>query len=56
MSDAHDPYELEVDVVGENIQVENIETEFDGKGNQETSTYIAATIKSPRVELQSCRE
>ena len=56
MSDAQDPYELEADAMGGNIQVENAEIEFDGKGNQETSLNIAATIRSLKVELQRCRE
>ena len=36
MSDAQDPYDLEVDAMGEDIHIDNAETKFDGKGNQET--------------------
>ena len=53
MSDAHDPYELEANAMGGNIQVENAKTKFDGKENQGTSPDIATTIRSLKVELQS---
>ena len=56
MNDAQDPYEPKTDSMGENIQVENAETESNGKRNQETPPYIATTMRSLRVELQSCRE
>ena len=56
MNDAQDPYELEADAMGENIQVENVETKSNGRRNQETPLDIAATMRIPRVELQSCKE
>ena len=56
MDDAHDPYEPEIDSMGENIQVENAETESNGRRNEETPPDIVATMRSLRVELQSCRE
>ena len=42
--------------MGENIQVENAKIESNGRRNQETPPDIAATVRSLRVELQSCRE
>ena len=42
--------------MGDNIQVENVETESNGRRNQETPLDIVATMRSLRVELQSCRE
>ena len=56
MNDEHDPYEREIDAMGENIQVENAETESNGRRNQEASPDIAATMRILKVELQSCRE
>ena len=56
MNDAQDPYEPETDALGENIQVENAETESNGRRNQETPLDIAATMRSLTVELQSCRK
>ena len=37
MNDAQDPYELKADAMGENIQVENVEIESNGRRYQETS-------------------
>ena len=34
MSDLHDPYELEVDAMGEDVHVKDAEIEFDGKRNK----------------------
>ena len=56
MNDAQDPYEFEEDVMGENVRVGNDETESNGRIFQDTPPYIEATIRSLRVELQSCRE
>ena len=56
MNDAHDPYEFEVDTMGENIQVENAKTKSNGRRYQETPLDIAATMRSLRVEMQSYRE
>ena len=56
MNDAPDPYEFEEDAMGENVRVGNDETEPNGRRNQETPPYIAATMRSLRVNLQSCRE
>ena len=42
--------------MGDNMQVGNAETESNGRRNQETPPDIAATMRSLRVELQSCRE
>ena len=53
MDDAQDPYELEADAMGEDVQVKGAETKFDRKRNQETSPNIAATIKSLRMEEQN---
>ena len=56
MNDAQDSYEPETDALGENIQVENAETESNGRRYQENPPDIAATMRSLRVGLQSCRE
>ena len=56
MNDAHDPYEPKTNAMGENIQLENAETESNGRINQETPPDIAATMRSLRVEFESCRE
>ena len=55
MNDTQDPYEVEIYSMGENIQVDNLETESNGRRNQETPSDIAANMRSlVRVELQSC--
>ena len=56
MNDAQDPYDFDVDSIGENIQVGNVETKSNGRRYQETSPDITTTMRSLRVELQSCRE
>ena len=56
MDDAHDPYELEEDAMGENVQVGNVETKSNGRIYQETPLDIAATMRILRVGLKSCRE
>ena len=56
MNDAHDPYEFDEYAMGENVRVGNDKTESNGRINQETPLDIAATMRSLRVELQSCRE
>ena len=56
MNDAQDPYEFKEDAMGENVRVGNDEIESNGRRNQETPLDIAATMRSLRVELQSCRE
>ena len=55
MNDAQDPYEHEEDVMGENIQVGNAETESNGRRFQDTPPDFAATMRSLRVEMQSYR-
>ena len=42
--------------MGENIQVENVEAESNGRRYQETPLDIAATMRILRVELQSYKE
>ena len=56
MNDAQDPYEFEEDAMGENVRVENDKTESNGRRFQDTPSDIAATMRSLRVELQSCKE
>ena len=56
MNDAKDPYEHEVDVMGENIRVGNAETKSNGRIFQDTPPHLAATRISLRVEMQSYRE
>ena len=56
MNDAQYPYEFEEDAMGENVRVENDETESNGRRIQDTPPDFAATIRSLRVDLQSCRE
>ena len=55
MSDAQNPYELEVDPPEESIQVMNDGIEFDREINQKNSPNLAATIRGLKVELQNCR-
>ena len=56
MNDAQDPYEHKADAMGGNIRVGNFKTKSNGRRYQETPPDIAATMRSLRVELQSCRE
>ena len=56
MNDAHDPYEFKADAMGENIRVGNVETKSNGRRYQETPSDIVATMRSLKVEMQSCRE
>ena len=56
MNDAQDPYEFEEDAMGENVRVGNDETRSNGRIFQDNPPDIAATMRSLRVELQSCRE
>ena len=56
MDDGHDPYDPDPYSMGENIKLENDEIESSGRRNQETPPDIAATMRSLRVELQSCIE
>ena len=51
MNDAQDPYELDEDAMGENIQVENAKTESNGRRYQETPSDIVATMRILRVGL-----
>ena len=55
MNDAHDPYENEEDVMGENIRVGNSEIESNGRRFQDTPPDFAATMRSLRVEMQIYR-
>ena len=52
VNDAHDPNEFEEDAMGENVRVENDETESNGRRNQETPPYIAATMRSPTMKFK----
>ena len=54
--DAQNPYEHEEDAMEENVRVGNAETESNGRIFQDTPLDIAATMRSLRVELQSCKE
>ena len=49
-----DPYECKEDAMGENVRVGNDETESNGRRFQDTPPYFAATMRSLRVDLQSC--
>ena len=51
--DAHNLYEHEADVTGENICVGNAETKSNGRIFQDTPQYFAAAMRSLRVEMQS---
>ena len=51
MNDAHDLYEHEEDVMGENIRVGNAETKSNGRRLQETPPDFAATMRILRVEM-----
>ena len=55
MDDAGGPYEVETDEMGENIHVENVEIESNGRRIQVTLPNIAKTMRSIRVEFLSCR-
>ena len=46
MNDAHDPYEHEEDVMGENVRVGNDDIETNGRRFQETPLDIATTMRS----------
>ena len=56
MNDAQDPYEFEEDAMGENVRVGNYETKSNKRRFQDTPPDFAATVRSLRVELKSCRE
>ena len=56
MNDAQDPYDFEEDVMGENVRVGNDDTYSNGRRFQDTPPDFAATMRSLRVDLQSCRE
>ena len=51
--DVHNPNEYEEDAMGENVQVGNAETNFNGRRLQETSPDFAATMRSLMAEMQS---
>ena len=53
---AQNPNEYKEDVMGENICMENAETNSNGKIFQDTPPNFAATMRSLRVEMQSYRE
>lgn len=55
MEDAQSPYEHEADIIGEDLNGINSETESNGQTNKKTSPNIAETMRSLTVELQSCR-
>ena len=56
MNDAQDPYEFEEDAMGKNVRVGNDKTDSNGRRFQDTPSNFAATMKSLRMDLQSCRE
>ena len=56
MNDAQDPYDIEVDAMGENIRFDNVEMKSNGRRYQENPPDIAATMRNIRVEMQSYRE
>ena len=56
LNDGQDPYEFEEYAMGENVRVGNDETESNGRRFQDTPPDFAATMRSLRVDLQSCRE
>ena len=51
MEDEQDPYETKTNEMGENIQVENVETISYGRRNQVTPLDIAETMRTLIVEL-----
>ena len=55
MDDAHDPYEATIEAMRNIIHVEIIETKSNGHRNQVTPLDIEETMRSIRVELQSCK-
>ena len=56
MNDAHDAYEHKKDDMGGNARVGDAETNSNGRRFQDTPPYFAATMRSPRAEIQSHRE
>ena len=54
--DAQNPNEYEEDVMGENIQVGNVETKSNGGIFQDNPPNFAATMISLRVEMRSYME
>ena len=53
--DAQNPNEYEEDATGQNVQIGNVETESNGRRFQDYPLDFAATMRSPRVEMQSHR-
>ena len=53
--DAHNPYDHEEDVMGENVRVRNDETDSNGRRYQDTPPEFATTMRILRVEMQSYR-
>ena len=56
MNDTQDPYEFKEDAMGENVRVGNDETKSNGRRFQDTPPNFAATMRSLRVDLESCIE
>ena len=56
MNDAQDSYKFREDAMGENVRVGNDEKESNVRIFQDTPLDFAATMRSLRVDLQSCRE
>ena len=54
--DAQNPNEYKECAMGENVQVGNYEIESNGRIFQDTPPDFAATMRSLRVDLESCRE
>ena len=56
MDYVHDPCEVETDVMGANIHVENAETKSNSRRNQVIPPDIIETMRGLGVEMQSYRE
>ena len=56
MDYVYGPYEVETDVMGGNIHVENAETKSNGRRNQVIPPDITETMRGLGVEMQSYRE
>ena len=51
--DAHNPYDHEEDVMGENVRVRNDETDSNGRRYRDTPPDFVATLRTLRVEMHS---
>jgi hypothetical protein len=55
MEDAHNHYDYEANIIGENLHRRNGKIDSSGCRNKETPPNIVETMKILRVELQHCR-